>query len=196
MGKAPQTKAERAGAQSQSGWVPLLNSIPARIRLFALALLIVDFGFLAAGRSDTDPANRNLLYTSAVIVAVLVILSVSTLLYFKPELGAPGLAEGESKDVLRDGFAHTLGVEVFEFVDNPASNLPKRNDQIEAYVTLLVGLEKAKPGEDEGTKGFRKQMADTARSRASDLLSMEILGQIKSGVEARRAKGEILGKGG
>ena len=191
----PQPKKPKAAPAPLGGWALILNSIPVRVRLFALALLIVDFGFLAAGRSDTDPANRSLLYISAVIVAVLVIVSVTALLYFKPEIGNPGLSEDGPKDVLRDGFAHTLGVEVFEYIDRPTSNLPNRNEQVEAYVTLLVGLEKAKPGEDEETKRFRKQLADTARSRARDVMSIEMLGEIKSGVEARRAKGDILSDG-
>jgi hypothetical protein len=166
------------------------NSIKGPYGIVAAILLAVLLGFLGVGviRPDFNPLA---LWLSAVIlICAMGIAVLGIILDYKKQAYAAAISAESSP--LRASFAHSLAIDIFRIVDGTATVTENEEAQSEAYVGLLVALRRTNPGEDEGIKEFKQQMARTVRESAHNSLSPSMLQRVRQGIDAQKSQIDIL----
>ena len=145
MAKEPGTA---LAAPKQSGWVGIISVVTRPISFFVLALLLMGSAIsVVALRSGPDAGSKILIIGAAVIAfAILVVAFMG--------IRVPTVLMGV--EWLREPLAESLAEAVVGGLEGSVTNLPKPDHQVQAWVDLIMWIEREQRQEGLPEREFRK----------------------------------------
>ena len=170
------TLAPGAGGETlpgKSGRASVLGTVTRPITLYALTLLVLEAAFaIAAGRSRPEDEIWLLLIDAVVLVVLVCVFAVLIRV-------APVALMGS--EWLREPLAESLAEAMVDGLHGSVANLPDANDQVAAWVDLVLWLEREQRQEGPVERQFRQFLVRGIMDRA-----MKRMPELRDGLQARR----------